>query len=91
MTDTEALVAIHHILDGQVWSADHLESIAEVVTSTGRTIRSPGNEIESAKMWDEDGICLTCGDLRVRCTGDIDPDGEEYTVDDDQRSYGPRR
>lgn len=77
MTDTEAMVAIHHILDGRSWSADDLESISEVINKTGRTIRPPANEIESAKLWDEDGICLTCGDLRSRCTGDVDDDEED--------------
>jgi hypothetical protein len=85
MTDTEAMIAIHHILDGRAWRIDDLESIAEILTKTGRKIRSPLNEIDPDRMWDEDGICLTCGDLRTHCTGDDD------TVDDDKRSYGPRR
>jgi hypothetical protein len=44
MDDTEAMNAIHALMDGTEWSADTLEEIADVVLATGRTITDP-NEV----------------------------------------------
>lgn len=40
-TDTEAMNRIHALMDGQEWSLDTLQDIAEVVQLTGRVIREP--------------------------------------------------
>lgn len=39
--DTAALDQIHAILDGAEWDCDTTVAVADVVTSTGRTIREP--------------------------------------------------
>ncbi len=40
-TDTEAIEAIHKLMDREEWDADTLEAIAKEVTLTGRAIRDP--------------------------------------------------
>lgn len=40
ISDKQAMDSIHSILDGDEWSSDHLDSVAKVVASTGRNIRS---------------------------------------------------
>lgn len=81
LSDTDAVNEIHHYLDGREWDAGDLEGIADVIRRTGRTIRSPfqsgGPRAGRTRLWDEDGVCLTCGDLRDRCTGDRDDYKEE--------------
>jgi len=44
MTDSEALDAIHEILDGCEWSADTLDEIAYIIRQTGRPINEPDGE-----------------------------------------------
>jgi hypothetical protein len=43
MKDKQALDRIRDILDRQVWDADTLDAIADVVRQTGRKIRDVGN------------------------------------------------
>ncbi len=40
-SDTEAIEAIHKLMDREEWDSDTLEAIAEEVTLTGRAIRDP--------------------------------------------------
>ncbi len=40
-TDTEAIEAIHKLMDREEWDSDTLEAIAKEVTLTGRAIRDP--------------------------------------------------
>lgn len=42
--DTDALDRIHAILDGSEWDCDTTVAVADVVTSTGRTIREPDEQ-----------------------------------------------
>lgn len=42
-SDADALAAIHQRLDGESWTPDTTLAIAEIVVSTGRTVRSPGD------------------------------------------------
>jgi hypothetical protein len=42
LRDAAALRRIHEIMDGTEWHADTLDAIAEVLISTGREIREPG-------------------------------------------------
>jgi len=46
VSDSQAMDSIHAILDGEEWSSDHLDAIAEVLVSTGRTIRSCDDDEE---------------------------------------------
>lgn len=41
--DTDAVAAIHQVLDGEEWSTDTIVKIAEIVVRTGRPIRTPGD------------------------------------------------
>lgn len=41
LSDTEAMVRIHALLDGTEWDSDTASDIAEVLRETGRTIREP--------------------------------------------------
>jgi hypothetical protein len=44
LTDTEAMEAIHEVMDGEEWSSDTLQAIAEIVTASGRVILDPQHE-----------------------------------------------
>jgi hypothetical protein len=39
MTDHEAMLAIQELLDGQVWTAEVLEEIADVLQQAGYRVR----------------------------------------------------
>jgi hypothetical protein len=39
--DRDAIDAIHEVLDGTEWSIDMLDTIADVIRLTGRTLREP--------------------------------------------------
>lgn len=41
LSDTNALDAIHALLDGEQWHAGTIETVAEIVARTGRTIAEP--------------------------------------------------
>lgn len=41
MTDSQAMEAIHALLDGVEWTQDTIENVAGFVQATGREIRPP--------------------------------------------------
>jgi hypothetical protein len=39
MSDHDAMLAIHHLLDGEEWSSDTLDAIADIMEMAGYRIR----------------------------------------------------
>lgn len=60
--DTAAVEAIHRILDGREWGAEDLESIAEIVRGTGRTIGEPHITTDACRS----NGCQACRDQDER-------------------------
>ena len=46
ITDKNALDSIQELLNGQVWTPDHLDQVAEIVWLTGRVINDPEDDAE---------------------------------------------
>lgn len=46
---------------GEAWGADRGRTDAVILETL---------DSSDTPLWDENGICLTCGDLRDHCTGD---------------------
>ena len=60
-SDRAVLAAIHELMDGKEWSADTLQSIAEVLTGAGLRIREPDVGGGDAPRYE----CPTCGSFDV--------------------------
>lgn len=43
---TDALHAIHRLMDGQTWNADTLQAIAQVLTKVGFVLREPEEDVD---------------------------------------------